>query len=525
MKLSQHKYFVPILLFVVSLCLHLYQIQKYPPSLNWDEISHGYNAYSILKTGQDEWGTSLPSIFRAYGDYKLPLYIYLTVPSVALLGLNPLSIRLVSIIAGALIPVFVYLISLHFFSSKSTRSKTKLLAFLAALVTALSPWSIFLSRIALEANLFIFLFIVSIYFLIKSKPALSSLIYAFGLITYNSSRVLLPFYLILLAVHLFRSKYKLKANWFRFLPFLAIIILVSFQTISQSGQARYQWVSLLDQGAINRINQLRQTYPRILVNKVTYFAFTATKNYLAHFNPKFLFLNGGSHYQFNIPNYPLISPLLLPIFIIGLFYLPKYPIIFFLLLITPIPSAITRDAPHTLRSGPFLLTANLVIALGLHQLSKVNPKAIYLFVFIALFTSQISFWPQYRRYATNYSNSWQYGYKQAVNYAKQNYSHYDQIYFSKYYGEPHEFILFYWPWDPASYQDDPSKVWDYHANWYWVDAFDKFKFINDWQIKDQVIPSNSLLITSPGNFPTGGHHLHTINFLDSTPAFDIIAYD
>jgi hypothetical protein len=68
------------LIFIVILAaiLRFAQITQVPPSLNWDEVSHGYNAYSLIKTGKDEWGVNLPLIFRAYGDYKLPVYIYLT---------------------------------------------------------------------------------------------------------------------------------------------------------------------------------------------------------------------------------------------------------------------------------------------------------------------------------------------------------------------------------------------------------------------------------------------------------------
>jgi len=36
--------------------LRLYKIDSNPPALNWDEVSHGYNAFSILRTGADEWG-------------------------------------------------------------------------------------------------------------------------------------------------------------------------------------------------------------------------------------------------------------------------------------------------------------------------------------------------------------------------------------------------------------------------------------------------------------------------------------
>jgi hypothetical protein len=141
--------------------------------------------------------------------------------------------------------------------------------------------------------------------------------------------------------------------------------------------------------------------------------------------------------------------------------------------------------------------------------------------------SQISFWPKYFDYTKQYSSSWQYGYSQMISYVKSVCSNYDQIIVTKKYGEAHEFILFYWPWNPANYQNTPSKNWDYHANWYWVNAFDKFKFVNDWEIKDytKTFTSNSktLLITSPNNYNQDSSKLlQTINFLDGSPAFEIL---
>ncbi len=133
-------------------------------------------------------------------------------------------------------------------------------------------------------------------------------------------------------------------------------------------------------------------------------------------------------------------------------------------------------------------------------------------------------------YSQTYASSWQYGYQQVVNYVKSVYSDYDQILITKKYGEPHEFFLFYWPWPPHQYHTDPAKVWDYHANWYWIDKFDKFRFINDWDILTvtQSLPSdqNILLITSPHNYnPKIFKKIKTINFLDNNPAFDILSYE
>jgi len=542
---SKKIFFFFLISFFISLLLRLYKINSYPPSLNWDEISHGYNAYSILKTGKDEWGKNFPLIFRAYGDYKLPLYIYLTIIPVFIFGLNPLSIRLISIIAGSLTPILTYLITQKVIPNKPKRSQ--LIPFIALLITMFSPWSIFLSRIALEANLFLTLFLASFYFLINKKPSSSAFFYTLCLFTYNSSRVLLPFYLLTITLNLIQNPSKTKAKQFKtklkkhglgfLFLFFSIIIFLS-QTFNSSGQARYQWVTILDSGAINQINNLRQTYPRFLANKVTYLIYHTAKNYLSHFNPKYLFFSGGSHYQFNIQNFHLISPFFIPFFILGILLSLRrnFFLLFFFFLISPLPSAITRDAPHILRSIIFLPLCTIIISLGFYQLvlflkNKNHSSLSILYLLTTLTFSQLQFWPKYKTYSKNYSQSWQYGYKQTIDFIKKNYSKYDQILFTKKYGEPHEFILFYWPWEPKTYQSDPNKIWDYHANWYWIDAFDKFKFINDWEILSrhpELIERSQkiLLITSPDNYnKNNAKLLKTINFLDNTPAFEIISYE
>ncbi|MFA6361596.1 MAG: hypothetical protein WCX33_02200, partial [Candidatus Shapirobacteria bacterium] len=94
------------------------------------------------------------------------------------------------------------------------------------------------------------------------------------------------------------------------------------------------------------------------------------------------------------------------------------------------------------------------------------------------------------------------------------------------YGEAHEFLLFYWPLNPQKYQTE-VKDWNYHTNWYWVDGFDKFKFLNDWEIKDLTKniakDQKTLLITSPNNYNQENTKLiQTIKFLDQKPAFQIL---
>lgn len=72
-----------IIIFLLGFFLRLYKIVDIPPGLNRDEAAIGYTAYSLLKTGKDEHGTFLPVSLKSFGDWKLPLYPYVTVASVA----------------------------------------------------------------------------------------------------------------------------------------------------------------------------------------------------------------------------------------------------------------------------------------------------------------------------------------------------------------------------------------------------------------------------------------------------------
>jgi len=165
----------------------------------------------------------------------------------------------------------------------------------------------------------------------------------------------------------------------------------------------------------------------------------------------------------------------------------------------------------------------LAITFGI---SLIKRTKIFYLVIIIFFLEFSLYWQKYLRYNYNYSQNWQYGYQQMTEIVKENYSKYRQIYITKKYGEAHEFILFYWPWDPASFQNDPQKKWDFHADWYWVNSFDKFTFINDWEIKNLSIPKNTLLVTSPQNYPQNNAKLvNKLNFLNGQEAFDFVSYD
>src|SRR3989344_146367 len=101
-----------ILILIIASMLRLTSLSSIPVGFNDDEAAFGYNAYSILKTGQDEWGKVLPfPVFESFGDWKLIFYLYSVLISVAILGLNEFAVRLPSVVFGIAAVFAAYLLA------------------------------------------------------------------------------------------------------------------------------------------------------------------------------------------------------------------------------------------------------------------------------------------------------------------------------------------------------------------------------------------------------------------------------
>jgi len=125
--------------FVVSLLLRLVGQPNYPDCLHRDEVQFGYNAYSLLETGRDEWGELLPLHFKFNGEYHVPSVFYLIALAMAFVGPTDTAIRLPAIVLGALIPI------LGFFFAKELTGNKKIGYFIAVLL-AINPWQIINAR-------------------------------------------------------------------------------------------------------------------------------------------------------------------------------------------------------------------------------------------------------------------------------------------------------------------------------------------------------------------------------------------
>ena len=542
-------YLALFLIIILAFFLRLNKVTEVPPSLNWDEASIGYNAYSVLKTGRDEWGQFLPLHFKSYGEYKLPIQIYTSIPSIAIFGLNELGVRITPVVYGTLTVLVMFFLGRALFNSN-------LVGLISAFLSAISPWHIQLTRASFESSLATLFIAVGMWFLIKGfKDArwlvISMVPFAFSVFTYNSARVFTPMFLVAILFIYWKKLIKFK----KFIIF-SLIIFVSLLTpltpyfLSGERSARYKLVSITDDpGLVPRINENRgrstlpKPLPRLIHNKVTYIGFYFTRNYLAHFTPQFLFLSGAPHKQHHVQNMGELYLFQAPFLLIGLWGLFKKKqkfkgLLLSWLFLAFVPVSVTGDSiPHALRThvaAPFYqLVSSFGFLITLGWISKwKNIVKVSLGVFsggVVLLSVGYYLYNYYVIYPQNYSRDWQYGYKQVVEYISKHQNEYDQIVFTRHYGEPHMFTLFYLNYPPDKYQNDPNLVRFETYDWVRVLRFDKFYFpdlgdkgTQQKDILEQNKDKNLLFIGKAGDFPYGGRSLLTINFLDGTPAFEIV---
>ena len=182
------------LIFFLAFALRFYKLGEIPLGLNNDETAIGYNAYSIEQTGRDEYGTFMPIYFRSFGDYKLPVYVYMATLSEKVFGVNAFAVRFSSMFFGVLTTLSL------FFLIKNL-SKRSDLALLTSFLWAVNPWNIFFSRIGFEVNVATALSVLGTLFFVKAfqKEKVSYLILFLSLIffivslySYNVARLVSP---------------------------------------------------------------------------------------------------------------------------------------------------------------------------------------------------------------------------------------------------------------------------------------------------------------------------------------------
>lgn len=150
-----------VLIVLLAAFLRFYNLGTNPPSLTWDEAAWGYNSYTLGLDGKDEFGKFLPITYlESFGDFKPPVYAYLGVIPVKILGLNEFATRFPSALFGVLTVLLTFfLVRRIFWKSEGA----DYIAVITAFFLAISPWHIMLSRAAFEANVATFFIVLGVF--------------------------------------------------------------------------------------------------------------------------------------------------------------------------------------------------------------------------------------------------------------------------------------------------------------------------------------------------------------------------
>jgi 4-amino-4-deoxy-L-arabinose transferase-like glycosyltransferase len=492
---SQHWFLVSLASILgLAIFLRFFRLGNVPVALYWDEAAMLVDAKSLAKTGQDMHGQPwLQSIFLSYGDYKLPVYIWLASLSVKLFGVSRFALRLPSALAGLgsilvavkLVPLLIN--SLTEPSRKKSKkikfnSKTiKLIQLAVALVMAISPWSVMFSRTGFEGHLGQFFLSLAVLLLImKPENLLFNLVAGLSAVlatyTYFSVRfvwpVILIAFIILRSIHLKKLKIK-KLAFVQLLPLLIYGLMLWPMTQSQyyqaSNQYRYSTSSILNDfdyavaSNVMREQSGNSFLSRILYHRHLLLIRQLLENYADHLSLNYLFFHGDSNLRHGTSIHGLMLWPLVVSFFVGLYYLFKktWKLALFLLcwwLVALLPASVPEETPHALRSLNGLMPLIIIVGFGLGFAYKklwLEKKKIWWLYLGLIFVSGFQFiYHYFKVYPVQSAQAWQDGYKNLVLTVVEKHQDVD-----KFYVDDSDLRIYLWMLAFGPYQPEQFQTW------------------------------------------------------------------
>ena len=453
--IDKYKKILLLLIVLFAFLLRFANVANNPPSLNWDEASIGYNAYSILQTGKDEYGNFLPSSIRSFDDYKPPVYAYLTVPSIAVFGLSEFAVRFPAVIFGALSVLILYFLTREILVGL-TKPVRESVSLLSAFFLCVSPWHLQFSRAAYEGNIGLFFLMTAFYlFLVSARRKyfliFSSVLFVLSVYSYHSFRLVVPLFMVSLIAIFYKELLNKKTLVIISGVIFSILVLPVYLSFvnPEGSKARLSMVSIFaESGALqNNLNNLqiaRQNNDfigEVINNRRVFFAREMAKGYFDHFTPNFLFVTGANSNHHHAYNFGMMYLWDLPFLLLGIYFLlrgfDKYILSLFLfLLIAPMPAAITTGTPHGVRAIAMVLPLIFFVGAGFFSFLEVLPKvknkllrnAILGGVFILFLFNFVIYLHQYHIETPRiYGYFWSVGSNEAIIEAKQIDASYEKI--------------------------------------------------------------------------------------------------
>src|SRR3989344_2471950 len=456
-------------IFLLALALRTVNLGNHPPGLTWDEAGLGYNAYSILKTGRDEHGIFMPLIFKSFGDYKPGIYVYLTVPSIAVFGLTEFAVRFPSALFGALAVIGIYLFTNLLFPGKK-------IGYLAALFLAVMPWHLHFSRGGWEVNVFASLLLFAAYFLLLSlsnkrvSPLISLSLFALTIFTYQAAKLLSPLvFLTVIAANFNLAKEKLRSvfqNERKLLPLYFLIAIIVgiyfFQTATSSAGNRVARLSIFGYRPTPSAELIRTDNGNLFSvglfhSQVDLTLRAIASRYLYHFSPELLFFENSTPRE-ALPKMGLLYLFDALWLVFGVVFLVREKnwrskvILLVFLVSAPIGASLTLSEFSVVRALFLTVPLAILISLGIYQLVK-NHRYIFAVLLILYLHNVALGLDLYFKHSQRFlAPGFNYGHKQAVAWIIDHPA--KRVVMTDVYGQPYIYYLFYTDYDPATFQKE-----------------------------------------------------------------------
>jgi len=531
---------------LLAICLRLPYVSSVPSGFHADEAVFGYNAYSILKTGRDEYGRFLPLILESFGDSKAAVYSYLTIPSIFIFGLTEFAVRLPTVIFGVLLVLLAYLLVFSI-------SKDKRLALVASFLSAISPLGIMLSRTQCDSLVSVFFFYVAIYawfaWLEKRKGTYIVLLLIMMLLSFLTNVVTrllaVPFFLLIGCVYW--KSFNIQAK--RTFTFVALVVIGTVISLSVGFAGnRFSQISVFSGRDVQLIldEEIREdgvfgmphVLTRVVHNKAIAYVRYMVTNFASHLSSDFLFFQAEQPRREQIPHIGILLLVECPFLLIGIYEAFRKKLRYGMLsvawfLLTPMTlSIISGETPNMHRFFFAMLPIHILVGLGIIAVWKeVIKRKIYIVCVVIvsafilnvgyfihqLFVHQPTHFPFYRGFA----------YKELVSKLPMYYDKYDHVVVTKGNESPYIYILFFGKYDPRSYQQSGShRDLDYQGFGKYVFVpYDCPSFNGTTEMNIENDKEHTLLIRR-GNCVLGDNDKIIDNVLwnDGSEAFQFVVY-
>jgi len=362
---------------VLAAALYLSNLTANPPGFFGDECSVSYNALTIARHGTDEWGTRLPFFFKALGDYKNPVLIYVLAAVFKVFGPSVLVARAVVALCG-LLTAFVMA------GLASPRERPLVFA-----LTAFTPMLFEISRLVFEVAVEPLATALFLYVLWRARAKerwggaeVAGITATLLLVTYaySTGRLLGPLLLLGMAVAFYtpRRRGALAATVALYILLAAVPLAVYDHRHDGALTARFHTITYVD--AAKPLMTLLQFEKHVVIN----------------LTPLAMTLGGDPNSRHHVPgsggSILLITVLLAAAgAVVALRRDPRDRWTWFLLygaLASVVPASLTNDTLHTLRLASYPI---FLIALSIKALEACRGHRLRLVAVRAAAALQIAF--------------------------------------------------------------------------------------------------------------------------------------